>query len=127
MKIIILLALSSFCMGVAEFIISGILPALSQYFGVLVGEAGNISTLYALGVVLGAPVISILISRWNYKTQLIFTLLIFCISNAVIFISPYFALTLLARFISGLMHGLFFVIATPRALFGCLLDWCCLG
>ena len=112
MKTIILLALSSFCLGVAEFIISGILPTLSQHFGVPVGEAGNLSTLYALGVVIGAPIISVLISRWNYKTQLVFTLLVFCFSNAVVFFSTSFPLTLFARFVVGLMHCLFFVIAT---------------
>lgn len=112
MRIIILLAFSSFCLGVAEFIISGILPSLSQYFKVGVGEAGNLSTLYALGVVIGAPIMSVLISKWNYRLQLVFTLLVFCICNAFIFISPSFIFTLLARFISGLMHGLFFVIAT---------------
>lgn len=112
MRVIILLAFSSFCMGVAEFIISGILPSLSKYFSVKIGEAGNLATLYALGVVIGAPILSVVVSKWNYKIQLSLTLMIFCLGNLVIFFSQSFALTLVARFICGLMHGLFFVIAT---------------
>ena len=112
MKIIILLAFSSFCMGVAEFIISGILTNLSRHFNILIGEAGNLATMYALGVVIGAPIVSILISSWNYRTQLVFALFIFSCANTIIFFSDSFLLTLVARFVCGLMHGLFFVIAT---------------
>lgn len=116
MKVIILLAFSSFCMGVAEFIVSGILPALSLHYKVLEAQTGNLATLYALGVVIGAPIISVLISRWTYKIQLAFTLLVFCVANLSIFAFDSFALALIARFISGLMHGLFFVVATLVAL-----------
>ncbi|BEG56919.1 hypothetical protein NHP21005_06070 [Helicobacter sp. NHP21005] len=112
LRIVSLLALSSFCLGVAEFLVSGILPKLGAYYGVSVSEAGNLATLYALGVVIGAPIVSVLISRFNYRNQLIFTLGIFAISNALMFFSHSFLSALIARFIGGLMHGLFFVIAT---------------
>ncbi|GLH58648.1 MFS transporter [Helicobacter ailurogastricus] len=112
LRIVSLLALSSFCLGVAEFLVSGILPKLGAYYGVSVSEAGNLATLYALGVVIGAPIVSVLISRFNYRNQLIFTLGIFAISNALMFFSHSFLGALIARFIGGLMHGLFFVIAT---------------
>ena len=110
MKVIILLAFSSFCMGVAEFIVSGILTDLSKHFEILIGEAGNMATLYALGVVIGAPIVSVLISPWSYKIQLCFTLFVFCVANLVVFFSDFFYLTLFARFVAGLMHGQFFVI-----------------
>ncbi|RDU66566.1 MFS transporter [Helicobacter didelphidarum] len=116
MKTIILLAFSSFCMGVAEFIISGIITNISKHYNILVGEAGNLATLYAIGVVIGAPIVSVLISAWNYKLQLAFTLFIFCFSNAIIFFADNFLIMLIARFIGGLMHGLFFVIATIVAI-----------
>lgn len=111
-RIIVLLAFSSFCLGVAEFIVSGILTSLSLHYGVFDSETGNLATLYALGIVIGSPIVSVLISSWNYKNQLIFTLMIFCLSNVVIFISDNLWIALLARFVGGLMHGLFFVIAT---------------
>ncbi|BCZ18577.1 MFS transporter [Helicobacter sp. NHP19-012] len=112
LRIVSLLALSSFCLGVAEFLVSGILPKLSGFYGVSVSEAGNLATLYALGVVIGAPIVSVLISRFNYRNQLIFTLGVFALSNALMFFSHSFMSALIARFIGGLMHGLFFVIAT---------------
>ena len=74
MKIIILLAFSSFCMGVAEFIISGILTNLSRHFNVLIGEAGNLATMYALGVVIGAPIVSVLISSLSFMLGFIILL-----------------------------------------------------
>ncbi|WP_034375250.1 MFS transporter, partial [Helicobacter suis] len=112
MRIIALLACSSFCLGVAEFIVSGILTRLSVYYGVSNSEAGNLATFYACGVVVGAPIVSVLISSWNYRNQLVFTLSVFCLSNAAVFLSNTLWVALSARFISGLMHGLFFVIAT---------------
>ncbi|WP_163532045.1 MFS transporter [Helicobacter suis] len=112
MRIIALLACSSFCLGVAEFIVSGILTRLSVYYGVSNSEAGNLATFYACGVVVGAPIVSVLISSWNYRNQLVFTLSVFCLSNAAVFLSNTLWVALFARFISGLMHGLFFVIAT---------------
>lgn len=115
-KIITLLAFSSFCMGVAEFIISGILPSIAKHFAIPSSQAGNLATLYALGVVIGAPLISVLISSWHYKLQLCFTMLVFSLANIIIFFSNIFHLTLFARFVCGLMHGLFFVIATIIAI-----------
>ncbi len=112
LQIIILLAFSSFCLGVAEFIVSGILTPLSAYYGVSDSQVGNLATLYALGVVVGAPIVSVLISAFNYRNQLIFTLGLFCLSNAIMFVSSSLWVALVARFIGGLMHGLFFVIAT---------------
>ncbi|BCZ17673.1 MFS transporter [Helicobacter sp. NHP19-003] len=112
LRIVSLLALSSFCLGVAEFLVSGILTQLGAYYGVSVSEAGNLATLYAFGVVIGAPIVSVLISRFNYRNQLIFTLGLFALSNAFMFLSHSFLSALIARFLGGLMHGLFFVIAT---------------
>ncbi|BDQ27580.1 hypothetical protein HHE03_05530 [Helicobacter heilmannii] len=111
MRIIVLLAFSSFCLGVAEFLVSGILPRLGEFYGVSVGEAGNLATMYALGVVC-APLISVPISRLNYRNQFMFTLGLFALSNALMFLSHSLLSALIARFIGGLMHGLFFVIAT---------------
>lgn len=116
MKIVVLLAFSSFCMGASEFLVSGILTNLSQYFQISDARAGNLAAFYAIGVVIGAPIISVLISSWHYRRQLVFTLLVFCIAHITIFLSDNFIIVLIARFISGLMHGLFFVVATIVAI-----------
>ncbi|PAF44102.1 MFS transporter [Helicobacter sp. 11S02629-2] len=116
LKVILLLALSSFCMGVAEFIVAGILTKLGARYSLSDELIGYMSTVYAVGVVIGAPILSLLISRFNYKTQLASTILVFGFSNLAIFIFDNFWLSLVARFVGGLMHGLFFVIATVVAL-----------
>ncbi|KAA8707664.1 MFS transporter [Helicobacter canis] len=115
-KGIFALALSAFCMGVTEFIVAGILPDLAQHFMVSQPVAGWLVTIYAIGVVIGAPVLTIPISRFDRKYQLMLNLFIFLLANLIVAISDNFYLTLCARFVAGCMHGVFFVIATIAAI-----------
>lgn len=115
-KGIFALALSAFCMGVTEFIVAGILPDLAQHFMVSQPVAGWLVTIYAIGVVIGAPILTIPISRLDRKYQLMLNLFIFLLANLVVAISDNFYLTLCARFVAGCMHGVFFVIATIAAI-----------
>lgn len=114
-KVLIVLALSSFCMGVTEFVMAGVLLDVQDYFRIDTTLAGYLTTLYALGVVIGAPLVSIPLSRYNRRFQLIVNLLVFALANLVIFLSENFYLTALARFIAGTQHGIFFLIATLTA------------
>lgn len=111
-KTIIPLALSAFCMGVAELCIAGVMENIAHSFDISLQEAGFLTTLYAIGVIIGAPLLSIPLSAKSRKTQLLWNLCIFGIANFVVFISSSFYLTALARFVAGCMHGVFFVIAT---------------
>lgn len=115
-KGIFALALSAFCMGVTEFIVAGILPDLAQHFMISQPVAGWLVTIYAIGVVIGAPILTIPISRLDRKYQLLLNLGIFLLANLIVAISDHFYLTLCARFIAGCMHGVFFVIATIAAI-----------
>ena len=115
-KGIFALALSAFCMGVTEFIVAGILPDLAQHFMVSPPVAGWLVTIYAIGVVIGAPILTIPISRLDRKYQLMLNLFIFLLANLIVAISDNFYLTLCARFVAGCMHGVFFVIATIAAI-----------
>lgn len=112
---ILALALSAFCMGVTEFIVAGILPDVAEYFMVSQPVAGWLVTIYAVGVVVGAPILTIPISRLDRKYQLMLNLGIFLLANLIVAVSESFYLTLVARFIAGCMHGVFFVIATIAA------------
>ncbi|MDO7252363.1 MFS transporter [Helicobacter cappadocius] len=114
-KAILALALSSFCMGVTEFIVAGILPDIANHFNITQPQAGWLVTLYAVGVVIGAPLLTIPLSSLNRKNQLLINLGIFAIANLIIGISDSFYLSLFARLIAGFMHGVFFVIATIAA------------
>lgn len=115
-KGIFALALSAFCMGVTEFIVAGILPDLAQHFMISQPVAGWLVTIYAIGVVIGAPILTIPISRLDRKYQLLLNLGIFLLANLIVAISDHFYLTLCARFVAGCMHGVFFVIATIAAI-----------
>lgn len=115
-KTIFVLALSAFCMGVTEFIIAGVLQDVKVYFDIDSNKAGLLTTLYAVGVVIGAPILTIPFSSFNRKFQLLLNLGVFAVANFVIFISDSFWLTALARFIAGTQHGVFFVIATITAI-----------
>lgn len=111
-KAIFALALSAFCMGVTEFVMAGVLVDVEYYFGVEAKTAGWLTTLYAIGVVIGAPLLTIPLSRFNRHIQLLINLSIFAGANLIIFFSTNFYLTAFARFIAGTQHGVFFVIAT---------------
>lgn len=111
-KSLFALALSAFCMGVTEFVMAGVLVDVEAYFSVDAKTAGYLTTLYALGVMLGAPLATIPLSRFHRHTQLLINLGIFAGANCLIFLSSNFYLSAFARFIAGTQHGVFFVIAT---------------
>lgn len=115
-KGIFALALSAFCMGVTEFIAAGILPDIATHFMISQPVAGWLVTIYAIGVVIGAPILTIPISSLDRKYQLMLNLSIFLLANLIVAISDHFYLTLCARFVAGCMHGVFFVIATIAAM-----------
>lgn len=114
-KALFALALSSFCMGVTEFILAGILPDIARYFDLPQPIVGWLVTIYAIGVVIGAPILTIPISRLSRKNQLLLNLFVFLCANLLVAVSSNFYLTLCARFVAGCMHGVFFVIATIAA------------
>ncbi|BEG56916.1 MFS transporter [Helicobacter sp. NHP21005] len=112
LRIVFVLALANFCIAVSEFSVSGILSKLSLYYGVSDSQVGNLATVYTLGVMLGVPFVSTLFSRSNYRNQLILTLFLFTFANILMFFSHSFLGMLFARFIGGLIHGVFSVIIT---------------
>ncbi|MFQ6341617.1 MFS transporter [Campylobacter sp. VTCC 70190] len=111
-KAVFALALSAFALGVTEFVMAGVLVDVQNYFGVSAKSAGYLTTLYAIGVVIGAPLATIPLSHFYRHTQLLINLGVFALANLLIFFSDNFALTALARFIAGMGHGVFFVIST---------------
>lgn len=113
---IIPLAFGAFCMGVAELVIAGMLEKVSYFFSITQQEAGYLVAIYAFGVILGAPLLTIPLSRFDRKKQFLINIGIFGLANAVVYMSQNFYLTAFARFVAGCMHGVFFVIATLIAL-----------
>ncbi|AJC83958.1 MFS transporter [Campylobacter peloridis] len=111
-KAVFALALSSFCMGVTEFVMAGVLIDIQNHFNIDAKSAGWLTTLYAIGVVVGALSFTSLLSPYKRHTQLIINISIFSLANLIIFFSDNFYLSAFARFIAGTQHGVFYVIAT---------------
>lgn len=103
-------------MGVAELVIAGMLEKVSVFFDVDVQNAGFLVAIYAFGVIVGAPILTVPLSRLDRKKQFLYNIGIFAAANCVVYFSSNFYLTAFARFVAGCMHGVFFVIATLIAL-----------
>ncbi|MCM3630253.1 MFS transporter [Paenibacillus glycanilyticus] len=109
------LAISSFAIGTTEFISVGLLPLISEDLGVSVTTAGLSVTLYAVGVTVGAPLLTALTSRVPRKTLLIAIMIIFILGNGLAAISSSIAMLLVARVISSFSHGVFMSIGSTIA------------
>lgn len=105
------LAVGSFGIGTGEFAIMGLLPNVAQEFGVTTPEAGYAISAYALGVVVGAPIIAVLAAKLARQTLLLLLMAIFGIGNVVSAVAPTFESFVLLRFLTGLPHGAYFGVA----------------
>lgn len=111
-RALLALTLSSFAIGVTEFIPLGLLAEMSNYFSSSLSSMGMVVSMYAIGVAIGAPILTNLISSLSRKNQLIFTLVLFTLGNLLAAVSTSFNMLILARIISGLAHGVFFTIGS---------------
>lgn len=112
---LIALALSAFAIGTTEFVIVGLLPIMAHDLNVSIPSAGLLVSLYALGVAIGAPVLTALTSRWNRKHVLLSVMGLFVIGNLVAWQAPSFEALIIARILTGLAHGVFFSIGSTIA------------
>ncbi|NLU76135.1 MFS transporter [Streptomyces sp. HNM0575] len=106
------LALGAFGIGTTEFVIMGLLPEVAGDFGVSVPTAGYLTTGYALGVVVGAPLLAVLGTRVPRKRMLMLLMGLFILGNAVSAAAPVFGVMLAGRVIASLTHGAFFGIGS---------------
>ncbi|HEY0811920.1 MAG TPA: MFS transporter [Pseudonocardia sp.] len=102
------LALGAFAIGLTEFAAMGLLPDIATDLAVSLPAAGNLVTVYAVGVVVGAPLLSIAAVRLRRRTALLLFMGLFALGHALAAVAPNFGLLLVARFLSGLPHGAFF-------------------
>ncbi|MDB5960585.1 MAG: sugar transporter [Massilia sp.] len=109
------LTLSAFAIGTTEFVIVGLLPTIALDLGVSLPSAGLLVSLYAVGVAIGAPVLTALTGRIPRKQLLIGLMAIFTIGNLLAWMAPGYATLMGARVITGLAHGVFFSIGSTIA------------
>ena len=105
------LALGGFALGTAEFATMSILPLFSHDLGVGIPEGGRAISAYALGVVVGAPLLAVMGARTSRRTMLILLMAWFAVGNLLSAAAPSFGWLLLFRFASGLPHGAYFGLA----------------
>lgn len=106
------LAVGAFGIGLTEFVIAGILPQLADDFAVSIPSAGTMATSYALGVFVGAPLMTVLGARIPRKTMLITLAIIFTLGNLVTATAPSLAVAVTGRIITSFNHGAFFGIGS---------------
>ncbi|WP_441002921.1 MFS transporter [Pseudocolwellia agarivorans] len=109
------LALSAFAIGTTEFVIVGLLPTMAQDLSISIPSAGLLVSLYALGVAIGAPVLTAFTSKWNRKNVLLSVMGLFVIGNLVAWQAPSFEALVIARILTGFAHGVFFSIGSTIA------------
>jgi DHA1 family inner membrane transport protein len=101
------LAVGGFAIGTGEFVMMGLLPQVASDLSVSIPRAGQLISVYALGVVVGAPLLTVASVRFRRKTVLVL-MSWFAAGNLLSAIAPTFGLVMLGRFVSGLPHGAFF-------------------
>jgi DHA1 family inner membrane transport protein len=109
------LAFGAFAFGTTEFVMFGLLPQVSGDVGVSVPTAGLLVTTYALGVMVGAPIMTILGTRVARKWMLLLLLGLFTFGTLISALAPTFGLIVLGRVIAGSAHGAFFGIGSVVA------------
>ncbi|WP_037909227.1 MFS transporter [Actinacidiphila yeochonensis] len=109
------LAIGAFGIGTTEFVMVGLLPQVAGDFGVSVPTAGFLVTGYALGVVAGAPLMSVLGTRMPRKRMLLLLMVLFTAGNLISATAPVFAVMLAGRVVASLAHGAFFGIGAVVA------------
>ncbi|WP_316779424.1 MFS transporter [Pedobacter antarcticus] len=109
------LTISAFAIGTTEFVIVGLLPTVAKDLQISIPSAGLLVSLYAIGVAIGAPVLTALTSRIPRKKLLISLMILFIIGNGLASVAPGFISLVIARIITGFAHGVFFSIGSTIA------------
>lgn len=109
------LTLSAYAIGTTEFVIVGLIPTIAESLDVSVPSAGLLVSVYAIGVAIGAPVLTALSSRMPRKCLLLALMALFTVGNLVAWMSPGYASLMGARVLTGLAHGVFFSIGSTIA------------
>ena len=108
---ILALALGGFGIGTNEFVAMGLLPEIAGSLHITEPTAGHVISAYALGVVIGAPLIAALTARVPRKAILLALMAVFTLGNVATVFAPTYESLIVARFVAGLPHGAFFGIA----------------
>ena len=109
---VLALAVGGFAIGTTEFVTMGLLPQISEGVGVSIPRAGHVIAAYALGVVVGAPVLAFFGAKWPRRGLLVVLMGAYALFNALSAVATNFEMLVVARFLDGLPHGGYFGVAS---------------
>ncbi|MEW5562882.1 MFS transporter [Enterobacter asburiae] len=109
------LTISAFAIGTTEFVIVGLVPTIAEQLSVSLPSAGLLVSIYALGVAIGAPVLTALTGRMPRKQLLLALMVLFTAGNLLAWQAPGYGTLVIARLLTGLAHGVFFSIGSTIA------------
>lgn len=110
-RVVYILAMGTFLMLTTEFLVAGILPEMADGLGVSISRAGLMITVFAIGMVVGAPVMAMLTLRLPQRKTLVLALIFFAAGHVVVASTSDFQVLLGARFVTALATGAFWAIA----------------
>lgn len=114
-KSLISLAVGGFGIGMTEFVMMGILPEVAKDMQITIPEAGHFIASYALGVVIGAPILVLIAGNYPPKKILLFLMLAFTVFNSLTVFAPSYGFMVATRLLSGLPHGAYFGVGAVVA------------
>ncbi len=109
---LVALTLGAFAIGTSEFLIVGLLPEVARDLQVSISSAGLLVTFYALGVVVGAPILAIAAARVSQRTALCGLMVAYAAGNLICAVAPNYAVLMVARLMTAMCHGAFFGIGS---------------
>ena len=109
------LAVGAFGIGVTEFSPMGMLPVIAEGVGVSIPSAGMLVSAYAIGVMVGAPIMTLIFARFGKRTALMALMAIFTLGNLMSALSPDYWTLLASRVVTSLNHGAFFGLGSVVA------------
>lgn len=109
--VLLALAIGGFAIGTTEFAAMSLVPYFAPDLGIGATTAGHVISAYALGVVVGAPVIAVLAARMARRTLLVLLMLLFAVGNGLSALAPTYGFLVAFRFLAGLPHGAYFGVA----------------
>src|SRR5712672_2801117 len=110
-----ILTLSAFAIGTAEFVIAGVLPQVAASLRITEGQAGNLITAYALAIVVGGPILTLWLARFEKRKVLLSLMALFIAGNLMGAVTTNYTLLLVSRVIAGLTQGPFYGIGAVVA------------
>lgn len=108
---VLALALGGFAIGTTEFVTMGLLPQIADGVGISIPQAGHMISAYALGVVVGAPVIAIFGAKLPRRALLVWLMAAYAVFNVLSSAASSYGMLMVARFLDGLPHGAYFGVA----------------